>query len=223
MEAFVYCWTDFGTNKLYVGVHKGTPEDGYICSSKMMLQEYKKRPYDFFREIIGRGTYKDCYALETAILKSSRADKDPGFYNMHLNGGEFYCKGHTEETKTKQSTAKMGKKHTEITKKKHSIRMIGNVRALGHQHTEAFKEKQRKRMTGTHHALGWKATKEWRLHRSFLMRGNTLAKGRVPTKEQRENYLKGITVTCPYCQKSGNRAAMARWHFSKCKHYLREE
>jgi hypothetical protein len=41
-EAFVYCWTDKLHNKLYVGVHKGNVDDGYICSSKIMLKEYKK-------------------------------------------------------------------------------------------------------------------------------------------------------------------------------------
>ena len=36
-EAFVYCWTDHKTNKLYVGVHKGSINDGYICSSKYTI------------------------------------------------------------------------------------------------------------------------------------------------------------------------------------------
>lgn len=40
MNAFVYCWTDYGNKKLYVGVHKGTQDDKYVCSSKVMLQEY---------------------------------------------------------------------------------------------------------------------------------------------------------------------------------------
>ena len=43
-EAFVYCWTDNLTNILYVGSHKGTEDDGYVCSSKYMMKEYKSRP-----------------------------------------------------------------------------------------------------------------------------------------------------------------------------------
>jgi hypothetical protein len=43
MEAFVYCWTDKITNKLYVGSHKGSPDDGYVCSGKYMLEESKKK------------------------------------------------------------------------------------------------------------------------------------------------------------------------------------
>ena len=40
-ESFVYCWTDTKRNMLYVGKHKGDINDGYICSSKYFLSEYK--------------------------------------------------------------------------------------------------------------------------------------------------------------------------------------
>jgi hypothetical protein len=107
-EAFVYCWTDFGTNKLYVGVHKGTPDDGYVCSSKLMLQEYEARPWDFSRAIVASGIYPEMYVLETAILKAAGADKDLGYYNQTLNQGTFYLKRHTEESKRKMSMSSKG-------------------------------------------------------------------------------------------------------------------
>lgn len=44
MEAFVYVWTDKITNKLYVGVHKGTLDDGYICGR--ICSYIKKRNMD---------------------------------------------------------------------------------------------------------------------------------------------------------------------------------
>lgn len=37
-ESFVYCWTDHKRSKLYIGYHKGSPDDGYVCSSKRMLK-----------------------------------------------------------------------------------------------------------------------------------------------------------------------------------------
>lgn len=52
IEAFVYCWTDKATNKLYIGSQKGSTDDGYICSSKYMLKEFYERPDDFSRQII---------------------------------------------------------------------------------------------------------------------------------------------------------------------------
>lgn len=45
-ESFVYCWTDTKRNMLYVGKHKGDINDGYICSSKYFLSEYKNKTYD---------------------------------------------------------------------------------------------------------------------------------------------------------------------------------
>jgi hypothetical protein len=47
MIAFVYKWTDFKRKMYYIGSHKGTFKDGYICSSKDMMKEYKERPNGF--------------------------------------------------------------------------------------------------------------------------------------------------------------------------------
>ena len=58
MNSFVYCWTDKKTNMLYVGSHKGSIDDGYICSSKPMMKEYKKRPQDFSRQIVAEGLFE---------------------------------------------------------------------------------------------------------------------------------------------------------------------
>ena len=92
IEAFVYCWTDHKTGKLYVGSHKGTPDDGYVCSSKYMMEEYKKRPNDFTRQIIAEGTLEDIRKLEAVILKSVNARVNEQFYNKHDNDG-FYFDG----------------------------------------------------------------------------------------------------------------------------------
>ena len=56
IPAFLYKWTDHERNMFYVGAHKGHPDDGYVCSSKYMLEEYKERPEDFSREILLIGT-----------------------------------------------------------------------------------------------------------------------------------------------------------------------
>jgi hypothetical protein len=76
-----------------VGVHKGTPNDGYVCSSKPMLEEYTKRPTDFSREIIARGTYPEMFVFEQSILKAVKANKDSMFYNQALSTGPFYSHG----------------------------------------------------------------------------------------------------------------------------------
>lgn len=97
-EAFVYCWTDRKTNMLYVGCHKGQQDDGYVCSSKWVLEEYNKRPEDFTRQIIAEGTQDDCLMLETSILKSVDAKHNPEYYNQHNGDGKFILKkGHTKK------------------------------------------------------------------------------------------------------------------------------
>lgn len=111
-ESFLYCWTDKKFNKLYVGTHKGSTKDGYVCSGKMMLEQYDYRPDDFSREIIAKGSYSDMISLECAILRSTNAKKDNLFYNQHNGDGKFFCKYHTEETKLKIKKALSNHKRT---------------------------------------------------------------------------------------------------------------
>lgn len=116
MEAFVYCWTDKVTNKLYVGSHKGSANDGYICSSKYMLEEYNKRPSDFTRQIIAEGNLKDIRILEAKILQAVNARLNEHFYNMHDNDG-FYFDGwkkgeFSEEHRKKMSEAAKKRKRS---------------------------------------------------------------------------------------------------------------
>ncbi len=120
-EAFVYCWTDHATNKLYIGSHKGDLTDGYICSSKIMLDQYNSRPKDFTRQIIAHGTYADIRCLETKILEAVNAALNENFYNKHNASEKFFNQGHDEKTKQKISKSLKGrlqsKEHVEKVKK----------------------------------------------------------------------------------------------------------
>ena len=49
---FVYIWYDKKYKRYYIGSHWGTTEDGYICSSKWMLNSRKRRTDDFKRRIL---------------------------------------------------------------------------------------------------------------------------------------------------------------------------
>lgn len=111
IEAFVYCWTDHKTQKLYVGSHKGSIDDGYICSSKYMMKEYTIRPQDFTRQIVAEGKFQDIRKLEEVILKSVNAALNEQFYNKHNNDGKFYNTSHNEDTKKKISKSMSGNKN----------------------------------------------------------------------------------------------------------------
>lgn len=145
MDSFLYCWTDNDTNMIYVGVHKGTPEDGYVCSSKYMMEEYNQRPQSFTRQIIAQGNYADMVSLETAILKSCDAGTNPDFYNRHTNNGQYSLNGHSEETKQKMSKAKIGQSRSKKSRVKQSSTMSGEGNHFfGKTHTEEAKAKMSK-------------------------------------------------------------------------------
>jgi hypothetical protein len=161
IDSFVYCWNDTLNNKIYIGSHKGSEHDGYICSSKIVLEEYKKRPSNFVRTIIAKGIYKDIRNLEHLLLKKLNAAKNKDFYNQHNGDGEFYCKGHTDETKKKiaengkgktanfgKENGMYGKKHTDETKKKIAEK-AGHWQ--GKKHSEETKNKMSISMKGLKH------------------------------------------------------------------------
>jgi hypothetical protein len=155
-DSFVYCWTDHKKQKLYVGVHKGTTTDGYVCSSKKMLEEYSIRPNDFSRQIIAEGNYEDMISLETAILRSVNAKLNEDFYNGHNGDGKFYNKGHTEETKKKF----IGKIHSEDTRQKlREARLAQPDPRLGKKHTPETIEKMRQAKMGNNAGAGNKGKK----------------------------------------------------------------
>jgi shikimate kinase len=104
-NCFVYCWTDKESDKLYVGFHKGSVDDGYICSSKHVKAQYKIRPQDFSRQIIAIGSYDDCRKFESLLIRKM-LDEGIACYNLNVNGAVVY----TQEVRQKISAANKGKK-----------------------------------------------------------------------------------------------------------------
>jgi hypothetical protein len=163
MEAFVYCWTDFGTNRLYIGVHKGSTDDGYVCSSKIMKEHYMKRPHDFSRQILAQGTFDDCYSLETAILKATKADKNCDFYNQHTNNGKFYCKEFTEARNLKISNSLQGRKRPEFSdtwKRNIGLGIRHSVRSQTHYNFMRTSEGRKKNSAAQTNSLKHKESRD---------------------------------------------------------------
>jgi hypothetical protein len=167
MEAFVYCWIDHLTGKLYVGVHKGSEDDGYVCSSKIVKEEYAARPEDFSRQIIAHGKWVEMIQLETMILKNMDAANDPAMYNLHNGDGKFYSrvgrsspmkgKSFSEEHKRKIGEGNKGKSRnkgkvlSEETRKKISEAKKGKPPTrgnLGKRHSEETKRKWSEKRKG---------------------------------------------------------------------------
>lgn len=197
MEAFVYCWTDKKTNMLYVGSHKGSADDGYVCSSKYMLEEYNKRPEDFSRQIVAESNFEECLILETKILKSVNAKLNENFYNMHNGDGNFYKKYTTIETRKKISNTHKNK----VLSEEHKLNI-----SLGLKKSEKFKNYDKRNfgekngMYGKSHSLetklkikdnklGKKDTLETRIKKSNSRKGDKNPNyGKVSTERGKRWY-----------------------------------
>lgn len=122
MESFVYKWTHKPTLSWYVGFHTGSENDGYICSSKVVMNLYNIDPTDWERCIIAYGTTKDMHEFEKTILQITNAKKDIRSFNRHNNDG-FSPGG-------KKGKTYPGCHSVEARKKKSKI-MMGNTRGCG--------------------------------------------------------------------------------------------
>jgi len=196
MEAFVYCWTDWKENKLYVGWHKGQPDDGYICSSKLMIEQYNSRPKDFTRQIIATGSSKDMVNFETTILKEFNVAENASFYNMHNGNGFYHLNKHTEETK-----AKLRKPKTEKHKKNLSI---------NHANVSGSNNPMHGRSIAKEKNLKWYNNGEKEIYVTEGHQPKEFNKGRIKSISKHKEQ-------CPHCKKTGGGGAMRRWHFDNCK------
>ena len=102
-EAFVYVWSNLTKGSVYVGYHKGSQDDGYICSSQSGVFWADWDTDQWSREIIAEGSTEDMVNFEYAILQSMDL-MDPLVYNNH-NGKAIID---TEEVLRKKSIAKSG-------------------------------------------------------------------------------------------------------------------
>lgn len=99
---FIYQWHDTKKDLKYIGSHYGTLEDGYVCSSAIMLRAYTKRKSDFKRTIleyievddkkilhIREQFYLDTISNDELYTSENKKNKTIKYYNMkkHATGG----------------------------------------------------------------------------------------------------------------------------------------
>ena len=79
-EGFVYEWINKKNGKWYIGSHKGTPDDGYISSSKPLNKAISEEGIgNFYRHVFLCDNYRE---EEDAALKRRKAGSDPMSYNI---------------------------------------------------------------------------------------------------------------------------------------------
>jgi hypothetical protein len=148
---FVYIWYDRKHKKFYIGSHWGNESDGYICSSKWMLQAYKRRPEDFKRRILKRvyDSRKKLLEEEQYFLSKIKPEEiKTRYYN--LSAGKV---GHWSATPNAKTIAqKSGEKRrgvplgpcSEETKQK--ISEANKGRTFSEEHKEKLRDARSKQI-----------------------------------------------------------------------------
>lgn len=194
--AYVYKWTELSTLNWYVGSRTAKnchPDDGYICSSRVVKPMIKANPDNWKREIIATGEPKEMMELESEILRMFDAANDPRSYNQHNNDGKFH---------TQYLDGVTGIHHP-----KYGVILDDDAR----DRLSEGKIGERNPMFGKtgphHHNYGMKHSQEAKNKMSALKKGSA-----------NPNYGKmRDTSTCPHC---GNEYAVhiiRRWHGDNCK------
>lgn len=223
--AYIYKWTHIPTNKWYIGSRTKEnchPDDGYICSSKIVKPLIEQAPEEWSREILHTGTPQDMITLEATLLESLDAKHDTNSYNLHNGDGNFTTAGidMPEEWKQKIASGNTGKKRS--TESRKNYRRASQLKAsdpvyiekLRKPKPEGFGEKVSKATTGV------AKTPEHRKAMSIARKGKQTGPCSDIRKEAIKAALKGKStlplVTCPHCGLEG-RSNMRRWHFDNCR------
>lgn len=85
MTGFVYKWTNIINGRWYIGSHKGTIDDGYRHTSKVVaMAEQKHGIENFVREILYIGDYDadNIRLIEGKLLSKNNAARNKQSYNL---------------------------------------------------------------------------------------------------------------------------------------------
>jgi hypothetical protein len=119
-DGFIYLWYDRVRKMFYVGSHKGSENDNYICSSKHMIKEYRKRPHDFKRKILERCNTETLLEREQHWLSLIKTKELYYYESKYYNVKRYAAGGYTLEhhpEREKIIKKRYGKKHSDGIKK----------------------------------------------------------------------------------------------------------
>lgn len=224
--AYVYKWTHTPTLKWYIGSRTGVgchPDDGYICSSKIVKPLIIANPTDWIRQVLFTGDPSYIILLETAILEIVDAKNDNRSFNLHNGDGKFTTTGMVmpEQWRKNISAGNTGKKRSEIAKAHY--RKASQLKVLNPEYIEKLKgPKAAGHSANVSAALtGRKKSEAHCAAMSKARKGKSTGPCTDVRKEAIREALKGKhtlpLITCPHCGLVG-RANMHRWHFDNCKH-----
>ena len=86
-DCFVYRLDNLSNGRYYIGYHKGTESDGYICSSRNYELWEDMQQHIFTRDVLQYGDKETCKLLESNLLSECFMDKK--CYNFSDGNGGF--------------------------------------------------------------------------------------------------------------------------------------
>ena len=241
-QAYVYMWTEIATDMWYIGsrTRKGAhPDDGYLCTSKIVKPKIESNPDGWNRKILFIGEPKRALEIESFVLTEMRAKQSEMSYNLHnqdMKWTRLGCKD-TPEVVLKKSKARTGSKNP-------SFGMRGELSP-----NWGFKHKPRSAETRAKLSASLKGKKGWN-------KGMTMPPMSLEAREKISKALKGrvspnkgnicpnvaeanrkrvgekrpaqslailgktwscAEKTCPHCGVNGRGGNMLRYHFDNCK------
>ena len=223
--AYVYKWTHIPTSKWYIGVRTKTgchPNDGYICSSKIVKPLIESSPADWHREILYTGLPSEMLKMESEILTNLDAKNNVNSYNLQNGDGKFTTAGMKmpEEWIRKISKGNSGKVRSEEARE--NYRRANRKKAQDPEYIAKL-QKPKPKGHGEKVSQALKGVKKTEDHRRAM---SDARKGKLtgPCSEDRREAIRAALkgkhtlplVTCPYCGLEG-RSNMHRWHFDNCK------
>lgn len=219
MDSFVYKWTNLTLNKIYIGFHKGSEDDGYICSSGAteFWDDFNNPNYVWEREILFKGVMKECQLLESNLLDSIDV-KSPLVYN-NRNNIMFNITDDVRE-KLKKSAIKRGQ-NPEYRKAQADRTRANWASNPDRRKTQSDKAKQQVMTDATKEKIKLARAKQIITPESRLKAAEKL-KGRPRSQEVKDAISlarkNAPDVNCPHCGISGKiGGSMSRWHFNNCK------
>lgn len=234
MMAFLYQITNTLNGMIYVGVHEGAANDGYLGSGARITRAVKKHGREHFvRTILQEfATAEEAYDVE-ALVVDEQFIRRPDVYNMTPGGrggwrhavkyGDDNVMRRPEVAAKVAASIKANMTETERARRSKTMsamRRNGTVsRATGWKHTAGSKALMSERRAG---GPAWNAGISTGPEPDSVREAKrAAAKKRAATQDMgalgRGKTYTMRKITCPHCGLIGSGGNMTRYHFDACK------
>lgn len=142
-QAYLYRWNEKTTGMWYIGSRYAKnchPNDGYICSSKIVKPLIISNPSEWDKQILVVGNPSDIRELEAKYLMSLNAASDKFSYNRHNGNKNFHTIDVPRSEKQKKFLLEQNpSKRSEV---KEKLRIASSSRDISHLQSKESKIKK---------------------------------------------------------------------------------